>query len=149
VPEAALDRFLVRVELGYPDAEAELELYAGNDAEQRLTQVAPVLRLTELMALQARCKDVRVGEPIAEYALRVVTATRVHRDVQLGASPRAALAWLDTARARALLDGRDYVLPDDLEALAVPALAHRVFLRRNEDAAALVHDIVQNTEVPL
>ena len=149
VPEAALDRFLVRVELSYPPPEFELELYAGNNAEERLSEIKPVLSLPDLLALQERVKSVQVGTPIAEYALRVVQATRSHRDVQLGASPRAALAWLDTARARALLDQRDYILPDDLKALALPALAHRIFLRREGDPAVVLQEILQSTEVPL
>ncbi|MCK5941118.1 MAG: AAA family ATPase [Planctomycetes bacterium] len=149
VPEAALDRFLVRVELDYPTPDFELELYTGGDAEARLRELQPVMNPDELAALQRRCAEVQVKEPVAEYALRVVQATRSHPAVQLGASPRAALAWLAAARARALLDDRDYVLPDDLKALAVSTLAHRVFLRQGDDAAALVRELVANTPVPL
>jgi len=149
VPEAALDRFLVRVELDYPTPEFELQLYCGNDAERRIEEIAPVMHPDDLLDLQRRCDDVQVQQPVAEYALRVVQATRAHADVQLGASPRAALAWLKAARARALLDDRDYVLPDDLKALAVPTLAHRVFLRGDGDATSLLHEILQRTAVPL
>ena len=149
VPEAALDRFLVRIGLGYPAPEYELELYTGHDAEARLAEVTPVMRPAELASLQAAVAEIGVQEPVARYALRVVQATREHPDVQLGASPRAALAWLRTARARALLDDRDYVLPDDLKALAAATLAHRVFLRRGGDAATLVRELVRRTDVPL
>jgi MoxR-like ATPase len=149
VPEAALDRFLVRVELGYPDAAQELQLYTGDDPEARLAAIAPVLAREELLALRTLVAGVQVREPVARYAHAVVQATRAHGEVQLGASPRAALAWLRIARARALLAGREFVLPDDLKALAVPALAHRVFLRGDQDASALVAGIVRTVPVPL
>ncbi len=149
VPEAALDRFLVRVELAYPGAEQELQLYTGDDPETRLAEIVPALTRDDLLQLRGAAAAVQVREPVARYAYEVVRATRAHGDVQLGASPRAALAWLRTARARALLAGRDFVLPDDLKALAVPALAHRVFLREERDASALVAEIVRTTEVPL
>ncbi len=149
VPEAALDRFLVRIELDYPTPDFELALYTGSDAEARLTEVAPVMSPEDLLALQAETAKVHVREPVAEYALRVVQATRNHPDVQLGASPRAALAWLKVARARALLDERDFVLPDDLKAMAMCTLTHRIFMQRGDDAAPLLREILQNTPVPL
>jgi MoxR-like ATPase len=149
MPEAALDRFLVRVVLGYPDAAQEQLLYAGDDPESRLERLRPVVTRDELLQLHAMTQAVAVSPAVAEYAYRVVTATRSHPEVQLGASPRAALAWLKTAKARAVLDGRDYVLPDDLKALAGPALAHRVFRRDEADAASLVLDVVRATPVRL
>ena len=149
VPEAALDRFLVRVEIGYPEAAFELALYTGSDPETKLADVRPVVSRDELLALRAMVADVAVQPPVAEYVYRVVAATRARAEVQLGASPRAALAWLKVARARALLDGRDYVLPDDLKALAVPALAHRLFLRSGGPADDLVRELIAITEVPL
>ena len=149
VPEAALDRFLVRVELGYPDAVHEQQLYVGGDPEAKLADVQPVLTKDDQLQLRAMAASVQVQPPIAEYAYRVVPATRQHADVQLGASPRAALSWLKVARARALLDGREYVVPDDLKALAVPALAHRVFLRDDRDAAGFVAELLRTVEVPL
>ncbi len=149
VPEAALDRFLVRVELGYPDAASELQLYRSDDAEGRLANVRAVLSIPDLLRLREQTAAVQVSPAVAEYAYRVVQRTRGHADVQLGASPRAALAWLRVARAKALLDGRDYVVPDDLKALAVPALAHRVFRRGGGDAGALVAELVRTVVVPL
>jgi len=149
VPEAALDRFLVRVELGYPTPDFELELYTGSDAEARLLEIEAVMNPAQLRDLQQRCEQVHVQTPVAEYALRVVQATRSHPDVQLGASPRAALAWLKAAKARALLDDRDYVLPDDLKALALATLAHRVFLHQGDDAAPLLRELLDNVPVPL
>ncbi len=149
VPEAALDRFLVRVELGYPTPEFELALYTGEDAEAELERIDPVMTPAQLSSLQELCASVRVRDPVAEYALRVVHATREHPDVQLGASPRAALMWLKAARARALLDERDYVLPDDLKAMAACTLAHRIFLHQGDDAAPLLRQVLAGVPVPL
>ncbi len=149
IPEAALDRFLVRIELDYPTPDFELALYTGSDAEARLAEVTPVMNPEDLLALQAEAAKVHVREPVAEYALRVVQATRNHPDVQLGASPRAALAWLKVARARALLDERDFILPDDLKAVAMCTLTHRIFMQRGDDAAPLLREILRNTPVPL
>ena len=149
VPEAALDRFLVRVELDYPSPEDELQLYVDGAAEQRIEQLEPVMDLTQLLDLQRRSREVTVRPPVAEYALRVAQATRAHPQLQLGASPRAALAWLSAAKARALLDGRDYVLPDDLKATATAALAHRLSHRHEGDAAAVIGEVLEAVVVPL
>ncbi len=149
IPEAVLDRFLVRVELDYPEGRLERQLYTGRDTEQSLAAAAPVVRCEDLAAMQRQAAEIEVGDLAAEYVYRVVHATRGHDAVVLGASPRAALAWIRTAKARALLDGRDYVLPDDLKHLAVPSLAHRVFVRDGCDAAGLVREIVAATAVPV
>jgi MoxR-like ATPase len=149
VPEAALDRFLVRIALQYPAPDFEIELYTGSDSEARLAEIQPVMNPEDLLRMQRAASKVIVRDPIAEYALRVIQATRIHPDVQLGASPRAGLAWLKVSRARALLDDRDFVLPDDLKAMADCTLAHRIFMHRECDATPLLHDILDNTPVPL
>ncbi|MBK8978853.1 MAG: MoxR family ATPase [Planctomycetes bacterium] len=149
IPEAALDRFLVRIELGYPSEADELRLYAGHDARARLDEVDPAVTLDEVLALMAAARNVTVTEPVALYAYAVVRATRTHRDVALGASPRAALAWLATARAHALLGGRDHVLPDDLQALAAPVLAHRLFLHGGGDSRPILAELLASTPVEL
>ena len=149
MPEAALDRFLVRFELGYPDSAQELALYTGRDAESSLRSVHPVISRDQLLAAQAAAAEVVVHETVAEYVLRIVAATREHTEVALGASPRAALMWLRAARARAWLEGRDYVLPDDLKALAMPVLAHRMFVRGGGSAAAMLQEVIAKTAVPL
>ena len=100
-------------------------------------------------SLMASVPEVIVTEPLAQYAYRVVQATRSHESVALGVSPRAAMSWVRAARARALLLGRPYVLPDDLKALAGPVLAHRVFLRGGEDATSLVNEVVAGVPVEL
>jgi MoxR-like ATPase len=149
IPEAALDRFLVRVELGYPEPGRELALYLGDDPEDTLAGLAPQIERDELLALIHDVRRARVSEPVADYCMRVVRATREHDAVALGASPRAALAWLQAARAAACLAGRDYVLPDDLKTLVRPVLAHRIVLGGGGDAGQLVTELAERTPVPL
>lgn len=148
MPEAALDRFLARIELGYPEGAQELSLYTGRDAESALSEVGAILTREQLIAAQQAVTGVLVGEPVAQYVLRVVAATREHTEVALGASPRAALMWLRAAKARAWLQCRNYVVPDDLKFLAKAVLGHRVFVRGG-DAGAVVADILAKTPVPL
>ena len=149
VPEAVLDRFLVRVTLGYPTVEHELALYRGENRDALLDTLEAAITREELIALSAHVDDVVVSEPVAAFCYGVVAATRRHDAVALGASPRAALAWLRAARARALLAGRNYVLPDDLKALARGVLAHRVFLVGGGDASAVVESVLAKTPIPL
>jgi len=149
VPEAALDRFLVRVTMGYPGSDGELRLYLGRDPESVLEELTPVITPDVLRPLMDDARTVRVSEPVARYCYEVISATRDDESVALGLSPRAALAWLRAGRARALLHGRDYVLPDDLKALARPALAHRLVLKGGGDAAALVERILEIVSVEL
>jgi MoxR-like ATPase len=149
IPEAALDRFLVRVTVHYPDAEGELKLYLGRDPEEALLALEPVVSREELLSRMDRAAAARVSEPLARYAYQVVNATRLHEAVALGASPRAALAWLRAARARAHLHERDYVLPDDLKALARACLGHRILLKGGGDACALLETILAQVPVEL
>jgi MoxR-like ATPase len=149
IPEAALDRFLARVELGYPDAAEERELYRGVAPQTLLDDLEPVLTRDALLAMMATARTVKVSEALARYAYHVVQRTREHEAVALGVSPRAAMSWLEAAKARAFLNGRDYVLPDDLKALARPVLGHRVFLKGGGDGSALTLEIVDSTPVDL
>jgi MoxR-like ATPase len=149
VPEAVLDRFLVRVKLDYPGVERELALYRGEEPESRLATLTPCASREDLVTMSRRVGDVKVSDPVAAYCYRVVEATRRHEAVALGVSPRAAMSWLRAARARALLDARDYVLPDDLKALARPVLAHRVFLKGGGDATDVVDAVLAKTPVEL
>jgi len=149
VPEAALDRFLMRVRVSYPDPAGELKLYLGRDPEAALFELAPVLTADSLRALMEETARVEVSEAVARYCYQIVDATRQDEGVSLGLSPRAAMAWLRAARAHAWLDSRTYVLPDDLKVLAVPALAHRLVLKGGGDAGELVQRIVASTPVEL
>ena len=149
VPEAALDRFLVRVTVGYPEPSLEVGLYLGQDPERALRDLAPVLDAAQLAAGMEAVERVKVREQIATYAYDVVTATRQDESVALGVSPRAAMSWIRAARARAFLDGRDYVVPDDMVALALPVLAHRVHLKGGGDANTLIRGVVKSVPVAL
>jgi len=130
LPEAQLDRFLLRMSVGYPAREDEWRVLAER-AERRTdeVQLSPVVDRDTLLAMQLACEDVFVSEPVGLYMVDVVAATRNAPSIQVGASPRGSLALLKLSRCRAALDGRDYVTPDDVKAVAVPALAHRLTLR--------------------
>ena len=130
LPEAQLDRFLLRMSVGYPGREDEWRVLAER-AERRTdeVQLSPVVDRDTLLAMQLACEDVFVSESVGLYMVDVVAATRNAPSIQVGASPRGSLALLKLSRCRAALDGRDYVTPDDVKAVAVPALAHRLTLR--------------------
>jgi MoxR-like ATPase len=153
LPEAQRDRFTARIAMGYPDGGAEiamLDVHAGRDPIYSLPAVADAATVRRLIAT---VRNVHVADAVKQYAVDLVTATREAPDLRLGASPRATLQLLRTARAVAALEGRDYVLPDDLQALAVPVLAHRIIptadaqlARRTTDA--IVADIVHRLPLP-
>jgi MoxR-like ATPase len=130
LPEAQLDRFLLRMSVGYPSREDEWQVLADR-AERRSdeVQLEPVVDRDTLLAMQQACEEVYVSEAVGLYMVDVVAATRTSPSIQVGASPRGSLALLKLSRCRAALDGRDFVVPDDVKAVAVPALAHRLTLR--------------------
>jgi MoxR-like ATPase len=154
LPEAQLDRFLVRVAIGYPTADEELSMLYARQREDPLDHLKPLARAEELMALQAAVQNVEVKPAVGRYLLSVVAATRDHKDVVLGASPRGTLALFRAAQARALLNGRAYVSPDDVQALAGPVLGHRVVLTPEaryggRGADGILRDVVQGLRVPV
>ncbi|HEV7825797.1 MAG TPA: MoxR family ATPase [Mycobacteriales bacterium] len=126
LPEAQRDRFTARVTMGYPDVRAELAMLDGHGQSDPLATLGPVADAAQVRALVDTVRTVYVSDAVKQYAVDLVTASREHPDLRLGASPRATLQLLRTARAVAALDGRHFVLPDDLQALAVPVLAHRL-----------------------
>jgi MoxR-like ATPase len=126
LPEAQLDRFLMKLHVGYPEPAAEKEML--RTYSRPLPEVRPVLSPADILALQRLAEAVHIDEEIYDYVLGLIHYTRAHRRVALGASPRAALALLHAARGHALLSGRDYVIPDDVKALAQQVLAHRLLL---------------------
>ena len=130
LPEAQLDRFLMRIGVGYPDREEERRMLARRQLRgQDEVALAPVVDVAQLLAMQAALEAVHVDDDIQYYVVDLVTATRRSPRVQVGASPRGCLALLKLARGRAALQGRDFVTPDDVKQLAVPALSHRITLR--------------------
>ena len=128
LPEAQLDRFAVRVTLGYPDLPHEMEILYSQNAHHPFDSLLPVVSCADILDLQEQVRGVRVDRAIAEYILRLVDWTRNDPRIRLAVSPRGSLTLFRTAQARALTEGRDYTLPDDVRALAVPVLAHRMML---------------------
>jgi MoxR-like ATPase len=130
LPEAQLDRFLVRVGVGYPSREDEIELLARRlERGEDEVELTPVVDAPTLVAMQRALEHVHVSDAIEGYIVDIVGATRASRRLAVGASPRGSLALLKLSRAKAALDGRDFVVPEDVKAVAVPALAHRLTLR--------------------
>ncbi len=128
LPEAQLDRFLLRVQLGYPGLREEMEVLDRQQFRHPVETLAPVTDAEEVCAMQAAVREVYVAPAVKQYLVELTRATRQHGDVYLGASPRGSLGLYRAAQARAAMQGRDHVLPDDVQALAVPILAHRLIL---------------------
>jgi MoxR-like ATPase len=126
LPEAQRDRFMTRISIGYPDREAELAMLDSHGGGSPLDQLKPVAHASDVRALVAAVREVHVSGAIRHYIIDLVNATRMSPELRLGASPRAALHLLRASRAHAALDGRDFVIPDDVQSLAVPVLAHRL-----------------------
>jgi MoxR-like ATPase len=154
LPEAQLDRFLLRVTVGYPSPEDELDLLRRRVARRRAAvDLEPVLDAAGVRALQAAVETVHVADDLLTYVVSLVTATRDDARTEAGASPRAALALVAAARAKAALAGRGFVVPDDVKALAVPVLAHRLVLRpeawiRGVGQATVVTDCLASVPTP-
>jgi MoxR-like ATPase len=126
LPEAQRDRFTARISMGYPSAESELAMLDAHGSSSPLDRLEPVAQAEDIMDLIAAVRTVHVAEPLKQYVIRLVAATRASPELRLGASPRATLHLLRAGRAKAALDGRDFVIPDDMQALALPVLAHRL-----------------------
>jgi MoxR-like ATPase len=126
LPEAQRDRFTARISMGYPSAESELAMLDAHGSSSPLEALEPVAQAEDIWELIAAVRTVHVAEPLKQYVIRLVAATRSSPELRLGASPRATLHLLRAGRARAALDGRDFVIPDDMQALALPVLAHRL-----------------------
>jgi len=130
LPEAQLDRFLMRLRLGYLSSDDEVTMLQRRIARrQEAAQLQPVTSATEVIAMRASLEQVEIAPDLVDYVVAIVRATRSHAQIQVGASPRGGLALTQLARAEALVRGRDFVIPDDIKNVAVPALAHRIMLR--------------------
>lgn len=150
LPEAQLDRFLMRISVGYPDRAAEMAML---DKMPQKLPVSPVMTIDEVMALRDAVTHVAVSEQVRAYILMIVSATRSRRDVKLGASPRASIAMFKAAQAMALMNNRAFATPDDVKAVAEPVLAHRVILAAGqtefESSTQIVEKILSETTVPM
>ena len=153
LPETELDRFIVRLELGYPSVADEIEVLEAQRQSHPVESVEQVVSSADLDLLQTVVKEIHVDAAIREYIVGVVTATRTHASLYLGASPRGSLALFRLSQARALLEGREYVLPDDVKVLALPALGHRIILSssariQGATAADCVAEVLEQVAVP-
>jgi MoxR-like ATPase len=141
LPEAQVDRFMVKVSLGYPDRAAEAGMLAAHATGDQVLTLRPVATAAEILAAQDAAARVRATEPLRDYIVRLLWRTREDPRVDLGASPRAGLMLLRAAKAHAMMAGRDHALPDDVQALAEPVLAHRLVLAPETPRAAAAHVI--------
>ena len=159
LPEAQRDRFMARISMGYPDTESELTMLDARDTSSPLSRIGAVVSGEQLRGMMTAARSVFASPAVKEYAVNLVRATRDDRDLRLGASPRATLQLVRAAKAQAALHGREYVLPDDIDSLAIPVLGHRLMPtsralgHHHQDSAPLVEDIVRRivaaTPVPL
>lgn len=153
LPEAQLDRFLIRIQLGYPSPQEELTVLSAQQYEHPIANMRQVVSAQELIMAQRAVREVYVADEVKRYIIDLVNASRQHPDVYLGASPRGSLALFHTAQARAVMAGRDYVIPDDVKALAEVTLSHRIIVGpaariRDISSRTIVQDILATTPVP-
>ncbi len=153
LPEAQLDRFLLRIHLGYPEKAQELQILDSQRQQHPLETLTQVISVENLLTMQQQIKDVYVDDAIKDYIVSITIATRHHDDVYLGASPRGSLALFRTVQAVAALQGRDYVIPDDVKLLAEPVLGHRLIINpaariRNVQAAQVIDEVLGAVPVP-
>jgi MoxR-like ATPase len=162
LPDSQLDRFLLRTAVGYPAPEVEKRILATRGGAEPVDTIESAVTLAQLVEAQREVDAVTVDASVIDYAYAIVQTTRSHDGIAQGVSTRGALAFLKAARARAIVRGRSYVIPDDVSELAVPVLAHRIRLAgvdlgagawtgdaRRDDAARVIHEILQRTDVPL
>jgi MoxR-like ATPase len=151
LPESQLDRFLMRLRIGYPERDAEKRILTGHRAGEPVEHLPAVVSAQEVVSLQQTVRQVRIEESLTDYLLDLIAATRYHPDIHLGGSTRAALALYRAAQALALIEGREYVVPDDVKRLAPSVFAHRILpraSRQDNSAEEIVRDILAQTPIP-
>jgi MoxR-like ATPase len=153
LPEAQLDRFMMRLSIGYPSTASEIEILKAEHEGRSLDGIQPVISREEILEIVKHTKETYVSPSIFDYITRLVHATRVAEDVILGCSPRASLALLKGSRVKAFMEGRDHVLPRDIQELAVPICAHRLILKSayqstRSSVEDVIRRIVQEVETP-
>ena len=157
LPESQLDRFMLRLRIGYPDIENERQILRDREFSDPLDQLEPVMSATEIVDLQRSVSEVTVDEALVQYLMRIVSATRDSEMLDLGVSPRGTLALFRAAQALALTEERSYCIPDDIKRLVLPIFAHRILvssrfsssLRRSEESEAVLTEIIKTVSVPL
>jgi MoxR-like ATPase len=153
LPEAQLDRFLLNIHLGYPTAGDEVDILEQQQRSHPIDTLGQILSADDLVGIQRQVREVRVEREVSQYIVDLVSATRQHQNVYLGVSPRGSLALFRTAQARALLEGRDYAIPDDVKHLLRAALSHRLIVApaarvRGITPAAVLDEIIGLVPVP-
>ena len=153
LPEAQLDRFMLRISLGYPSKEDERKILEAQQFRHPIEEIEQVVTVQELLDAQEKVKEVYVDDLVKEYIVNLVSMTREHPDAYLGASPRGSLTLYKTAQVRAAMQGRDFVIPDDVKALASASLAHRLIVNpsariREIDPRSIVEDVLNSVPVP-
>ncbi|MDN4070105.1 MoxR family ATPase [Paenibacillus vini] len=154
LPEAQLDRFMLKIGMGYPDAATEKNMLHTHSLGQPVDQLRPVTSMEQIAAIQQEIRDVYISDLLSDYLLEIVRRTREHEAVLLGASPRASLAFMAAAKAFAFIDGRHFVLPDDLKVLAPYVLGHRILLRPESrldsmNSKQVLQQILRQVQVPI
>jgi MoxR-like ATPase len=153
LPEAQMDRFLMHINLGYPSLDDEIDVIDRQQFEHPIQELEPVVDAEQTLQVQGEVRSVYVAPSLKQYLVRLVQRTREHAGISLGASPRGSLALTRASQARAAIEGRNHVLPEDIKALAIPVLGHRLNLApgahlENLDAYAILTDILDNMVVP-
>jgi MoxR-like ATPase len=157
LPESQLDRFLLRLRIGYPNVESEKEILQNFADTEPLAKLEPVMTAEEVVEIQQAVRRVTMDEELVNYALAIVEKTRQHEYLSLGVSPRGSMSLYRAAQALALIEGRNYCLPDDLKRLVLPVFAHRCVvssrygstLKKSDQTEAVLKDIMDSTPVPL
>src|SRR5579863_4031762 len=157
LPESQLDRFLMRIRMGYPSRESEKEIIRNGSGHAPAEKAAPLMDAADVLAMQESVGRVKVEESLLDYALEIIDRTRQTEQLTLGVSPRGAVMLHRAAQARAFLEGRDYCVPDDFKSLIIPVFAHRVVVssryvstqKKSEQAEAILREILDTTRVPI
>ena len=157
LPESQLDRFLLRIRMGYPEGEAEKEILRSQNHRPSVEHMETVLRMEDVLEAQMAVTQIRVDDSLLDYIMAIVEATRHSEFLPIGVSPRGSIALRRAAQALAYYEGRDYCIPDDIKRLVLPVLAHRVIVsskyssphKRSDEAEAILAEILRNIEVPL
>ncbi len=157
LPESQLDRFLLRLRIGYPKAESEKEILRNFADSDPLAKIEPVMAAEEVVEIQKSVRRVAVDDELANYTLAIVEKTRQHETLSLGVSPRGSMSLYRAAQALALIEGRNFCIPDDFKRLVIPVFAHRVVvssryistLKKSDEADAILQEILESTPVPL
>ncbi|MGN7357833.1 AAA family ATPase [Paenibacillus sp. SAF-054] len=154
LPEAQLDRFMMKISMGYPDADTERSLLQQHAQGQPVDKLTPVTHMEQIAEMQKEIRQVFIGDAVTDYLLKIVRMSRQHPSVLLGASPRASLSLMMASKAYAFIQQRDFVLPDDIKVLAPYVLSHRIILRPesrldNVSAESVVKNILQQVHVPV